>query len=265
MKHMILIHGAWQGSWAFASWLPWLRAAGWSPLTVDLPGNDASPGAAADADLAGYTRHVLDVLQALDGPAVVVGHSGGGMTASQVAQAAPERVAALVYLAGMMLPTGMGFGDLVAQCRTLDPDFRYEGIGPHLVWNAARNRSRVPMQAALDMFLHDCPPVAAREAAGRLCEQPESGRAVFNTLSDDRFGQVPRVYVECLQDRSVTLPLQRRMQTLTPGAHRISLECGHVPQLACPKLLTEALLPVLDLMTSQTRIGGRGQSSSFIR
>jgi pimeloyl-ACP methyl ester carboxylesterase len=249
MKNIVLIHGAWQGSWAFAAWWPALRAAGWNPLAVDLPGNDASPDAAADAHLAGYTRHVLEVLHALDGPAVVVGHSGGGMTASQVAEAAPERVSALVYLAGMMLPTGVGYGDVVAQCQALDPDFHYEGIGPHLLWNADHSRSRVPAQAALDVFLHDCPPDAARDAASRLCEQPESGRDMRNTLSAGRFGQVPRVYVECRQDRSVTLPVQRRMQALTPGAHCISLDCGHVPQLACPQALTEALLPVLDGMT----------------
>ena len=74
---------------------------------------------------------------------------------------------------------------------------------------------------------------------------------MVNRLSTERFGRVPRIYVECRQDRSVTLPLQQRMQQLTPGARRISLDCGHVPQLACPQALSDALLPALDEIQSK--------------
>lgn len=245
-KNMVLIHGAWQGSWAFSAWTPLLQAAGWKVVAVNLPGNDASEEPAERAHLDGYTAHALEVLNALDGPAVVVGHSGGGMTASQVAQAAPHQVSALVYLAGMMLPTGLSYADLIAQCRVSDPHFAYEGIAPHLIWDEQRSHSRVPLEAALALFLHDCPATAALKAASRLCAQPESGRAMVNTLSAERFGQVPRIYVECQQDRSVSPVLQQRMQQLQPGARRIRLDCGHVPQLACPQALSAALLPALD-------------------
>lgn len=256
-RHMILIHGAWQGSWAFAAWTPLLQAAGWNVMAVNLPGNDVSAQDASHAHLDGYTAHVLRILETLRGPAVVVGHSGGGMTASQVAEAAPQRVSALVYLAAMMLPSGTSYGDLIAQCRAADAGFHYAGIDPHLIWNADHSSSRVPIEAALELFLHDCRPGAALKAASRLCAQPESGRAMVNRLSAERFGQVPRIYVECRQDRSVTLALQQRMQQLTPGARRISLDCGHVPQLACPQALTDALLPVLDKITQKTLMDGR--------
>jgi pimeloyl-ACP methyl ester carboxylesterase len=53
-----------------------------------------------------------------------VGHSGGGLTASQVAELVPERVAALVYLVGMMLPSGMTFADLI----TAQPDGDFAGM-----------------------------------------------------------------------------------------------------------------------------------------
>lgn len=252
--HIVLIHGAWQGSWAFAAWQPLLEAAGWRVHAVDLPGNGHGPALSGQANLQGYTDHVVRLLETLDGPAVVLGHSGGGVTASQVAEAAPERVRALVYLAGMMLPSGLRFADLIAQCRAADPDFAYAGVEPHLQWDGPRAASRVPVDAALDLFLHDCEPGAASAAAARLCAQPESGRSMANRLSAARFGSVPRIYVECLRDRSVTLVLQRRMQALVPGARRVSLDCGHVPQLACPRTLTDALLPALDALASTSRV-----------
>ena len=68
---------------------------------------------------------------------------------------------------------------------------------------------------------------------------------MVNRLSAENFGRVPRIYVECTEDRSLVLSVQRRMQTLSPGAVRLSLACGHVPQLARPGELTDRLLAAL--------------------
>lgn len=247
-RHIVLVHGAWQGAWAFDAWLPLLRERGWQPHAVDLPGNGWPPLGDAPAGLDHYTAHVTSVLASLDGPAVVLGHSGGGITASQVAEALPQRVAALVYLAGMMLPSGLGFGELVQQVQAEQPGRDFSGITPWLQWNADRSASRVPAEGALRCFVHDCAPAAAAQAAALLRPQPESGRAMVNRLTPERFGRVPRFYVECLDDQSVYHPLQARMQQLSPGARRLTLPCGHVPQLAAPQALTDLLLPELEAL-----------------
>lgn len=54
-RNMVLIHGAWQGSWAFAAWTPLLQAHGWKVLAVNLPGNDVSNADSSQANLDGYT------------------------------------------------------------------------------------------------------------------------------------------------------------------------------------------------------------------
>jgi pimeloyl-ACP methyl ester carboxylesterase len=79
-----------------------------------------------------------------------------------------------------------------------------------------------------------------------LRPQPEAGRAVTPRLTAERYGRVLRIYVEATQDRSIDIRLQRAMQALSPGATRITLDCGHVPQLALPDLLTERLCDALD-------------------
>lgn len=247
VRDILLIHGAWQGSWAFAAWRPWLEASGWRVHCVDLPGNGQTPATAQrPATLAGYTSHACDALAAIGRPAVVLGHSGGGIVASQVAECLPDSVAALVYLVGMMLPSGMSYSDLIAQARADDPAWHYAGIGPHLVWSADGHSSSVTPAGALDTFLHDCPDGAAQAAVARLTPQPESGRSISNAHSPERFGRIPRLYVGCRHDRSVPWVLQQRMQQLQPPQGRIALDCGHVPQLACPGALTEELLPMLD-------------------
>jgi len=237
-RTLVLIHGAWQGSWAFDAWRPLLEARGWRTVAVDLP--DLLPQAGDGLDC--YAAHVADVLAAQPGPCVVLGHSGGGLTASQVAELVPDRVAALVYLVGMMLPSGMSFSDLIDAQPTSD----FGGIVPHLERLEGGTVTAVPPEAALDIFLHDCPPDAARIAAAKLRPQPEAGRAVTPRLTAERYGRVLRIYVEATQDRSIDIRLQRAMQALSPGATRITLDCGHVPQLALPDLLTERLCDALD-------------------
>lgn len=246
---MLLIHGAWQGAWAWDAWLPELQRLGWSASAIDLPGNGNDPAdrtAPGDVSLALYVEHAGRALAAMGGLAVVVGHSGGGIVASQLGEACPERVAALVYVAGVMLPSGTSFGQLIAAAKAEEPAADYAGIGPHLQWSADRQTTRVPAAAGREIFLHDCEPAAAAAAAARLRPQPERGRIIAPTLSVERYGRLPRLYVEARQDRAIALSLQQRMQRLSPGARRLSLDCGHVPQLAMPRALAEGVCAELE-------------------
>lgn len=248
-RTMVLIHGAWQGSWAWDAWLPVLAARGWTVHAVDLPGNgcdsaDRTP--AAVVSLRAYADHVARVVRACGEPVVLVGHSGGGITASQVAEDIPECIASLVYLAGMMLPDGVRFADMVQRCGVIHPDVDFSGIVPHLQWTPDRLSTVVPPQAAREIFLHDCDEAAAARAAASLRPQPEGGRNMAPKLSAARYGRVPRIYVEALQDRSLRLPVQRMMQALSPGARTLSIDCGHVPQLAQPHRLAALLCPLLE-------------------
>ncbi|RKT13626.1 pimeloyl-ACP methyl ester carboxylesterase [Paraburkholderia sp. RAU2J] len=242
---MLLIHGAWQGSWAWDAWLPKMAARGWACRAVDLPGNGAQPArdAGLDVTLQRYVDALREALDAFAGPVVVVAHSGAGVPASQLAEACPERVACIVYVVGMMLPSAMGYAELVEASAAEVPGAA--GIAPYLQWSEDHATTVVPPAAALEIFLHDCPPDAAREAAARLTPQRESGRTLVTSLSAARFGQVPRIYVEALRDRSVLLPLQRRMQALVPGAIVRSIDCGHVPQLARPAELASLVCDAL--------------------
>ena len=245
-RHIVLVHGAWQGSWSFAAWRPLLQAAGWQVHAVDLPGNGWPPLADAPASLAAYTAHVGAVVQAIGVPVVLLGHSGGGQTVAQVAEAMPERIAVLVYLAGMMLPSGQTFSEFVQAAQAELPGQDLSGIQAHLDWLAGGQASQVRPAGALQCFLHDCPPDAAQAAVAQLRPQPESGRQLRNQLTAERFGRVPRIYLGCRDDRSVRWPLQQRMQRLSPGALALTMDCGHVPQLAQPEALTALLLPALE-------------------
>lgn len=239
----ILVHGAWQGSWVWSRLLPLLKEAGIDALAVDLPGNgtDATPLHAVTLDL--YVAHVASVARSLEGPVALVGHSGGGIVATAAAEALAGKVDRVAFVAGMMLPPGMRFADLLRQEHAAERGLA--GIGPHLVWAADGLSTTVPPEAAADIFLGGLPREQAIAAAASLTPQARGGRDIAAAWTAQRFGSLPRLYVECLRDRSVAIALQRRMQDMVPGAARVSLDTDHAPQVSAPHQLAAALAPFL--------------------
>ena len=232
-RRMVLIHGAWQGAWSWDAWLPELARLGWLAEAVDLPGNGCNPADGtlpADVSLNRYVAHVASVLSRHIEPVVLVGHGSGGIAATQVTEALPERVACVVYLAGMMLPSGLSYRALLRECQAEHPELDFSGIGPYLRRTADGACTEVPAEAARRVFLHDCDPDTALRLAERLRPQPIGGRDIAPVWTAGRYGRVPRVYVEALDDRAVRLPVQRRMQAMLPGAMCLSIGCGHMPQ-----------------------------------
>ena len=241
---MVLIHGAWAGSWVWAQLRPWLEQRGFSVLTPDMPGSPQHPALTEQISLQGCVDHVIDCCAAAEGGIILVGHSGGGVIATQAAERMAERVIGVIYVAGMMLPSGTGFAELTAELVQIDP--AAAGISPYLQWSADATSSSVPVEAIREIFLQDLPEEAALAVAKRFSAQPESARALVPRWTYERFGRVPRLYVEALQDRSVILAAQRRMQALVPGAEVVSLDTGHVPQVSAPHMLAQVMLVFAD-------------------
>jgi pimeloyl-ACP methyl ester carboxylesterase len=183
------------------------------------------------------------VLAAISRPVSLVGHSGGGVIASAAGERFRERVSRIAYVAGMMLPSGMGFGDLQRELEGRDGFSR--GISDRIVHSADGMVSTVPPEEAAAIFFNDCPHDVALAAAKKLTPQAEGARAITANLTRERFGTLPRLYVEATDDRSVVLLAQRRMQELCPGAIVRSLPTGHAPQLSRPDILADALVPFL--------------------
>ncbi|WP_022962150.1 alpha/beta fold hydrolase [Halopseudomonas pelagia] len=237
---LLLIHGAWAGSWVWAQLTPLLQAQGYAVLTPDMPGSPQHPAEPEKVSLQGCVDHVVDCCAGIAGPIMLVGHSGGGAIVTQAAERMAERVAGVVYIAGMMLPSGSGFAGLVAELVKREP--AASGIGPHLQWSADRSASWVPVEAIREIFLQDLPDDLALAAAERFSLQPEGARTLVPVWTQERFGRLPRLYVEALQDRSVVLAAQRRMQALVPGAEVVSLDTGHVPQASAPAALAKVMV-----------------------
>ena len=216
---VVLVHGAWHGAWCFATLQAALDARGVPSYAVDLPGHGIST--APLADLHGDARAVADVLDLIDRPAVLVGHSYGGAVVTQAACFHPD-VAHLVYLAAFALDEGES---VVGFFGTQEP--RDVALGS-IVRPAGEGSTSVDPDGATKAFYADCPPAAVAAALPRLSCQSTSGFG--QAVDGSPRATIPSTYVRCLRDEAVHPDHQAAMAARCTEA--VEFDCDHSPFLS---------------------------------
>jgi pimeloyl-ACP methyl ester carboxylesterase len=238
MATFVLIHGAWHGGWCFDSIRPLLEAAGHDVIAPDLPGMGGDEATLAAITLEGWGAFVADICRAASGPVILCGHSRGGLVISTAAEQAPEAISALVYICAMLLPNGMSRAGFKAMA---EPNPEFDAIIRHLPHGQGMDVDQV---GAPFVFAQLSPFHEAQAAAARLVSEPMSARTTPLSLSDARYGTVPRHYIECLHDLTIPIADQRAMLALLPCASIMPLEADHSPFLSTPRELAGALLAI---------------------
>jgi pimeloyl-ACP methyl ester carboxylesterase len=236
MSTFLLVHGAWHGSWCWAKVQFLLQSAGHNVVTLDLPGRAGDTSPAATLTLERYARRVVEVAALQPEPVVAVGHSMGGIVISQAAEHRPDLFRRLVYLAAFLPVDGKSLLELAEDEITLiranlQPGVPEEGY----LWFQ-------PGAPFRDIFYHDCADDDVRRAEALLVPESALVSSTPLRLSADRFGRVPRAYIECRDDHAVSIALQRRMHAAVPCAAVHTLPTSHSPFLSAPGDLVEVIL-----------------------
>ena len=239
MASFILIHGMWHGGWCFDLLRARLEAAGHEVIAPDLPGMGGDEATLRAVTLEKWAEFIANLARgALQKPVILVGHSRGGLVVSQAAELAPEAIDAAVYISAIMLPAGMSREELRALWA---PNTALNAIISPAANGAA---SIVDGARAGAVFAHLSPPELVAKAMTRLVAEPRGPSIAPLRLTAERFGRVPRTYVECTEDRTIPLAMQRQMQAMVPGAKVVSLPADHSPFLSMPGALADMLMQV---------------------
>ncbi len=233
MATFVLVHGACHGGWCWEKVVPLLEARGHKALAPDLPGLGKDLTPPANVTLADNVEKISRLLDKIEEPAVLVGHALGGVTISQTAEARRRKLKALVYVCGLMPPSGKASREMTAG----DPDMlfrRSREVSPDgLTYTFARSQMAT-------LFYEDVSPEDRYRAMERLRPQPISISKTPVTLTEERFGSVPRWYIECTLDKAVRIARQRAMVKAMP-CKVITMECGHSPFYSAPDELADHL------------------------
>jgi len=288
----VLVHGGWHNRSAWDKLAPMLEAQGHTVLTLDLPGAgantiapkalgarpfDLAAFAAEPSPVAGVTQDertravaalVKEAASLSGGKVILVGHSAGGMTISAVAEHIPERLAALVYIAGFMVPNGLSLLAMLpheAMSSALSPGLF---VGDPSAIGATRINPGPADQAYRSLlkasFYADLTEADFALAAAQLhCDEPNGGALAPSAITPGGFGSVPRHYIRTTQDKAVPLAGQDHMIAAvdgTIGGTTIThtLESSHSPFLSQPAALSRILLDISAERGANQRRHGAG-------
>ena len=236
MARIVLVHGAFGRAACWDRVAPGLRAAGHTVEAIDLPGQGDDPTPVEEATLDRYADRVCEALAA-GPPAVLVGHSMGGMVITQAAARCPSHVSRLVYVAAFLPWDGMSLIDL-----TQRPEAAGDAVQGGLVVDGDPPVATMPPEAAREGLMHCCDDETAAWGQSLRGSQPVAPFThPVRIDGGEAFERLPRAYVTCLQDRAIKPALQRFMLERAGCDPVIEIDTDHSVWASRPDELVAAL------------------------
>ncbi|EJS66200.1 alpha/beta hydrolase [Bacillus cereus] len=219
MSTYILIHGAWQGEWAWELVKPQLEAFGHTVVTLDLPGSGKDMTPSQNITLDSYVNAVTATIDQQNEKIILVGHSMGGIVITQTAELIPNKIDKLVYLCAFLPQNGESLSS------KLDGE-----AGPQFSINENDMTAELIPELTEQTFLNATENAAIKESSFKqMRPQPLGPFQQELKISEENFGTIDRIYIETTLDRAIPIDFQRRMNTETPCAKVITLEADHSP------------------------------------
>lgn len=223
MTTFVLVHGAFGSPAELAPVIPELEALGQRAIAVDLPCTD--PAAMLDD----YARTVVEAMDGIEGPVVVVGHSAGGATISLVPELAS--VDRLVYVTAFVPEPERSIVDLAgAEAR-------------ELILAVSRDDGDGCRSFHLELLASIVPP-EEREAYLAFLEatqRPQGWAAMEQPWPGRSLPDVPCTYVLCTEDNVLPPALQREMAARL-GVEAVELASDHAAFALHPRELAPLLM-----------------------
>lgn len=234
MAIFLLVHGAWHGGWCWRKVSPLAERKGHVALAPDLPGHGDDKTPTAAVTLQGYADRICEVAARQPEPVILVGHSMGGMAITQAAENCTERIRALVYMCAFLPRNGESLTTWASQDSA-------SMVNPGTLNIGADGVSTFKPEFAREAFYSHCSDEDFAFAQSRLVAQSPAPLGTPVATTAERWGRVPRYYIECARDRAITLKLQRAMQEASPCQRAFSLDTDHSPFSSAPEQLSEIL------------------------
>ena len=235
MARYVLVHGAFAGAWCWEPVAAELLRRGHTVQVPDLPGSGEDTTPVATVTLDAYAGRVCEVLSQNPEPAVLVGHSMGGIVVTQAAARCPELVSRLVYVAAFLPRDGDSLKGL-----TELPEGADDGVQNNMTVAGDPPVATMTPEAAREVFYGCCDDEQAAWALAHLGPQPLLPFLTPVSLGLAA-GAIPRCYVLCTRDSAIPPALQRRMIAEHPCADVVEIDTDHTPYLSAPGALLAAL------------------------
>lgn len=216
---IVLVHGAWADGSSWQRVIPILLDAGHTVIAVQNPTQSLAGDVAA-------TRQVLDTI---DGPVVLVGHSWGGAVITEAGN--DPKVKALVYVAAFAPAAGEALGSLVGKYPN-PPALGH-------IQDDGKGNLTLAVQGWVEDVANDLPEAEARVLA--VVQPPLPASTFGDVIGQAAWEDRPSWYIVSTEDRVVSVALERefaaRMKATTT-----ELAAGHLSLLSQPGAVAKVIL-----------------------
>ena len=222
---LLFVHGMHEGSWVFHNWLQVAADMGWDAYAINLRGHlDSRPTKKfGNVSIMDYADDVEDVLRKI-GPAILIGHSMGGLIAQLVADRNPDIPAVIPMNSAP--PRGIFPGSWATISRYWKPQY--------LIATTLKRPLRPHKEDMMNLVFNNTPWWVAESIF--LSMVPESGRATQELALWWLLGKKTKIHCPVLvigatKDRLTPVRIQKAIARKYnaqyqefPGAHALPLE-----------------------------------------
>lgn len=240
---IILVHGAWHGSWCWKFQIPALEALGYTVEAVDLPCVSGVAGT-TQFDDAAHVRSVVEAQTSMGKRVVVLAHSYGGPIASAAIKGLSEKgVLGMIALCAFIFPGGMDQGAAIRAIGSLS----------FVMWDVPSEGLFQAKEPRGLFFPPDVPEDRVDWAVSQL--RPQSMAANLGIVppqawQDDSYnGRLG--YIRCTADAVIPIERQDGMVAGAGGQEKWVVRTlegsGHSPFLSRPHEVAAALQEIVDV------------------
>jgi pimeloyl-ACP methyl ester carboxylesterase len=227
---VVLVHGAFADSSSWNGVIDRLRRDGYPVIAVANPLRS----------LAGDAEFLRDVLDGVDGPIVLAGHSYGGSVMSEAAEGHPQ-VEALVYVASFLLDEGESTGELAGKYPGNELGSALRPVPVHGPGGGTVDDLYIQPEKFRAIFAADVPAGAADLMA--VTQRPIIGDALADKATKAAWKTIPSWTLVTLQDLAVPAQAQRFMAERA-SSHAVEVDASHAVTVSRPdavaRLIDEA-------------------------
>src|SRR3984957_13693170 len=210
--NIVLVHGAWADGSCWNTVIERLQADGYNVIAPQFP----------ESSLAADVARLRQVLERVDGPTVIAGHSYGGQIMTALGTDAPN-VVGIVYIAAFGLDEGESIGALLAQGAPTAALAHLDIDEQGFAW--------LPEDDFVNHFAADVDSVTAR--AMHAVQQPLAWSALDEVMGVPAWKSHPTWFLVADGDQAIP-PDAERQFAARMGATTVEIPTNHVAMVSPP-------------------------------
>jgi pimeloyl-ACP methyl ester carboxylesterase len=230
IKNVVLVHGAWADGSSWSKLIPLLQSKGLHAVAAQNPLSSVAD------DVASTTR----LINAQDGPVLLVGHSYGGVVITEAGN--NPKVAGLVYVAAFAPDTGETPGGLAQKFPTTPLFAEIQPIEDGYLLLTAKGVN--------EDFAQDLTP--AERSLVYAVQGPTQSAVLSTPIKSAAWHSKPSWFVIASNDRAIS-PEQEASTAKRMNAKTLTLASSHLPMLSHPQEVASFILEAAASIDTTTK------------